>query len=77
MIADAHADEDLGGIIFVHHPLFFLPHIELVLPDTEQDGNVFPCHDVTFSEDSILGYPLDDLCDIMAEHCAFRVDCFN
>ena len=69
--------QTLGGFVLVEHAFRLFPDIEVILSHGEQDGDIPLRHDMALAEPGILGDAGDDLGEVVAEHMAHRVLCFN
>ena len=49
----------------------------MFFPYGKKHRNIFFCNDVAFAEYRIFCHTFDNLCNIVAEHLAYRVFCFH
>src|SRR5699024_7244247 len=53
-------------VIFVQHGFVTFPHIDMILAEAQENGDIFLPDDVALSEGRALRHAFYDLCDIMA-----------
>ena len=73
----AYPAKDVGGFVFMQHPLLLFPNEQVVLSEGKQHGDIFFRHDMPLPECGVFRHALYNLCDIVAQYMPHRLGCVN